>query len=110
LKARGFNQSQLLATRIAARMNIPLLKHVCHRVRDTPPQSSLPVKERDKNMRKAFFISPTPDIVDKHIAITDDVMTTGASIGELARVLKLAGARQVSAWIVARTLPGHEGY
>jgi predicted amidophosphoribosyltransferase len=64
----------------------------------------LPWKERDKNMRQAFVCSST-DVRDKHIAIVDDVMTTGASTGELARALKQAGAREVSVWVVARTLP-----
>jgi predicted amidophosphoribosyltransferase len=41
----------------------------------------------------------------KHVAVVDDVMTTGASVGELARALKQAGAKEVSAWVVARTLP-----
>ncbi len=109
LRERGFNQSQLLAARIAKRLNIPLLTDVCQRVRDTPPQSSLPWKERDKNMRHAFAVSPGAPVRGKHIAIVDDVMTTGASMGELARALKQAGANEVSAWVVARTLPHHEG-
>jgi ComF family protein len=105
LRERGFNQSLLLARRISARLNIPLLPDACDRVRDTPPQSSLPWKERDKNMRQAFTCQPEANIQGKHIAIVDDVMTTGASIGELARVLKQAGAREVSAWVITRTLP-----
>jgi predicted amidophosphoribosyltransferase len=59
-------------------------------------------------MRHAFILSPDADIREKHIAIVDDVMTTGASLGELAQTLKLAGATTVSAWVVARTLPHHE--
>ena len=105
LRERGFNQSMLLARRISRRLDIPLLAHACERVRNTPPQSSLPWKERDKNMRQAFTCKPDADVRGKHVAIVDDVMTTGASIGELAHALKLAGAREVSAWVVARTLP-----
>ena len=105
LRERGFNQSLLLAQRIARRLDIPLLANVCERVRNTPPQSSLPWKERDKNMRQAFVCKPGADVRGKHVAIVDDVMTTGASIGELARALKVAGASEVSAWVVARTLP-----
>jgi len=105
LRERGFNQSQLLAARISKRLGIPLLTEACQRVRDTPPQSSLPWKERDKNMRDAFAVSSSADFVDSHVAIVDDVMTTGASLGELARTLKKAGAREVSVWVVARTLP-----
>lgn len=105
LRERGFNQSMLLARRISRRLDLPLLAHACERVRNTPPQSSLPWKERDKNMRQAFTCSPEAGVRGKHVAIMDDVMTTGASIGELAQALKRAGAREVSAWVVARTLP-----
>jgi len=105
LRERGFNQSMLLGHRISHQLGIPLLPHACERVRNTPPQSSLPWKERDKNMRQAFACRPDADLRGKHVAIVDDVMTTGASIGELAQALKRAGAREVSAWVVARTLP-----
>lgn len=105
LRERGFNQSLLLARQISRRLAIPLLPDACERVRNTPPQSSLPWKERDKNMRQAFACKPGADVGGKHVAIVDDVMTTGASVGELARALKQAGASEVSAWVVARTLP-----
>ena len=108
LRERGFNQSQLLAVRISKRLGIPLLTEACQRVRDTPPQSSLPWKERDKNIRHAFSVQPNVEVRGKHVAIIDDVMTTGASLGEIARTLKQAGAKEVSAWVVARTLPHHE--
>ncbi|MEQ1533338.1 MAG: ComF family protein [Sideroxydans sp.] len=109
LRARGFNQSQLLAQRISTKLAIPLLTPGCLRIRDTAPQSSLPWKERDKNMRHAFSLAPQINVAGKHIAIVDDVMTTGASVGELAATLKQAGAKEVSVWVVARTLPHHEG-
>jgi len=105
LRERGFNQSLLLARQISRRLKVPVLPDACERVRNTPPQSTLPWKERDKNMRQAFLCKPGIDLRGKHVAIVDDVMTTGASIGELARTLKHAGAREVSAWVVARTLP-----
>lgn len=109
LQERGFNQSQLLAARLSKRLKIPLLNNACQRVRDTPPQSSLPWKERDKNMRQAFTVTANIDLQGKHIAIVDDVLTTGASISALAATLKQAGCTEVSAWVVARTLPHHEG-
>lgn len=105
LRERGFNQSLLLARRLSSRLGIPLLLDACERVRNTAPQSGLPWKERDKNMRQAFTCNPGGGLRGKHVAIVDDVMTTGASIGELARALKQAGASQVSAWVIARTLP-----
>jgi ComF family protein len=107
LRERGFNQSLLLARHISRKLHIPLLPNACERVRNTPPQSALPWKERDKNMRQAFSCKADSGVRGKHVAIVDDVMTTGASVGELARALKQAGASEVSAWVVARTLP-HE--
>ena len=103
LRERGFNQSHLLAQRIALRLNVALLTDACIRTRNTSPQSTLPWQERGKNMRKAFSCSA--DLSGKHIAIVDDVMTTGASIEELARTLRQAGASQISAWVIACTLP-----
>ena len=102
LRKRGFNQSLELARHTANKLNIPL-NHACLRVRDTPPQSSLPWKERGKNMRKAFAC--TEDLSGKHVAVVDDVMTSGASVNALAHALRQAGARKVSAWVIARTLP-----
>ena len=103
LHERGFNQSLELARHIANKLNVQLLNHACQRVRDTPPQSSLPWKERGKNMRKAFTC--TEDLSGKHVAVVDDVMTSGASVNALAHALRQSGARRVSAWVIARTLP-----
>lgn len=102
LRERGFNQSHLLAQSIAKRLDIPLLSGACARTRNTTPQSSLAWQARGKNMRKAFSCSSRLD--GKHVAIADDVMTTGASVEELAHTLRQAGAAQVSVWVVARTL------
>ena len=103
LRERGFNQSMELARRVANNLDIPLLPHACQRVRDTPPQSALAWKERGKNMRKAFTC--TQDLTGKHVAVVDDVMTSGASLNEVAVALRSAGASEVSAWVIARTLP-----
>ena len=103
LRQRGFNQSLELARRVANRLDISLLPHACLRVRDTPPQSALTWKERGKNMRKAFTC--VQDLSGKHVAVVDDVMTSGASLNELSFALRHAGAKEVSAWVIARTLP-----
>lgn len=107
LRQRGHNQSLEIARRLAARLEIPLRPHACTRVRDTPPQSALTWKERGKNMRRAFQCSE--DFSGKHVAMVDDVMTSGASLNELAIALRRAGASEVSAWIVARTVPHGAG-
>lgn len=108
LQERGFNQSLELARRLEKKLHIPVLTNVCERVRDTPPQSTLSQQARNKNMQQAFACTKnfgTQDLSGQHIAIVDDVMTSGASLNEVARVLRAAGAREVSAWVVARTLP-----
>lgn len=103
LKERGFNQSLLLAEKVTQELNLKLLPNACQRVRDTPSQSSLKWKERDKNVRNAFHCDV--DLTGKRIALVDDVMTTGASLNALAKVIKKAGAAEIHTWIVARTLP-----
>lgn len=103
LRERGFNQSLELARRAANGLQIPLLPHACTRVRDTPPQASLTWKERDKNVRRAFAC--TDEVKGMHVAVIDDVMTSGASLNQVAITLRTAGARKISACVVARALP-----
>jgi len=105
LRRRGFNQALLVADRLASSLDIPLLSHTCHRLRDTPSQSALPWKERSKNVRGAFLCDK--DLTGKHVALVDDVLTTGASLNALAAAVQQRGATEISAWVIARTLP-HE--
>jgi ComF family protein len=107
LKERGFNQ----ALEIAKVLNKLFPKNTREKldyksvVRQTltPPQASLPLKERVKNIKGAFKVNA--NLAGKRIAIIDDVMTTGASLNELAKTLKKAGASHVECWVIARTLP-----
>ncbi len=103
LKERGFNQSLEIARLLSKQLGIPLDYHSAIRSKYTPPQASLALKERAKNIKGAFAVNG--DLVGKRIAIVDDVMTTGASLNELAKTLKQAGASHVECWVVARTLP-----
>lgn len=103
LQARGFNQALEIARRLADRTGVPLLTQACERVRDTAPQVELPWKARAKNIRGAFACGA--DLTGMRVAIVDDVMTTGATLNELAKVLRKRGAKEVTAWVVARTLP-----
>ena len=102
LRERGFNQAQELARTIGRRLKIPLLAHACRKVSDTAPQAALPWKERARNVRAAFVCDT--DLTGLRVAIVDDVMTSGATVNELSRNLKRAGAVHVSAWVIARTL------
>jgi ComF family protein len=103
LQERGFNQALEIARVIANNTGISLDYSSCQRTKLTPPQASLPLKERIKNIRGVF--SCTQNLQGLHIALVDDVMTTGASLNELAKTLKQAGAAHVECWVIARTLP-----
>jgi len=101
LRSRGYNQAVEIARRLErAKLDLEL----CVRSRDTPAQMDLPYTERRRNVRGAFRC--TRSLAGQRIAVVDDVMTTGATLDELASVLKAAGAAQVVNWVVARTLPG----
>lgn len=102
LAERGFNQSLEIAKLLAKALNIPLDITSCNRIKFTPPQASLPLKARIKNMRGAFRCQQ--DLSGQRIILLDDVMTTGASLHELASTVKSAGASHVECWVVARTL------
>lgn len=100
LKERGFNQALEIARPLAREFHIPLLLHQCERTRATAMQSSLPAKQRSKNVKGVFRIRQA--IPHKHVAIVDDVMTTGQTVQELAKVLRAAGVQQIDVWVVAR--------
>ena len=104
LRERGFNQALEIARRVSKTTGVALLPAAGRRIKDTRSQTGLPWKEREKNIRGAFTCEA--DLSSRRIAIVDDVMTTGATLNELAKVLRKGGARSVSAWVVARTLPG----
>jgi ComF family protein len=106
LRERGFNQSLLLAATVARDLKLELLPDICRRVRDTPPQSAMPWRERKKNVRNAFRCDM--DLTGKRIALVDDVLTTGASLNALAEAVRKSGARDIVTWVVARTLPRSE--
>lgn len=106
LRERGFNQALEIARRVSRKSGVALLPGICRRIKDTPSQTGLPWKEREKNIRNAF--SCEADLRGKHVAMLDDVMTTGATMNELAKALRKSGAARVSGWVVARTLSSHD--
>lgn len=102
LRERGFNQALEIARPIARGLGIPVDYKSCERVRKTPAQSLLPAAERRKNIKGAFRV--TRPIAARHVAILDDVMTTGHTVQELAVTLRKAGVERIDVWVVARTL------
>jgi ComF family protein len=98
LRERGYNQSVEIARHVLpAKLDLDS----CVRTRDAPAQMGLPLDERRRNVRGAFQC--TRALVGERVAVVDDVMTTGATLDEVARVLKAAGASRVENWVVTRT-------
>ena len=102
LAERGFNQSMEIARTLSKVLDRPVQHEHLLRTRATQPQADLPHKERQKNVRGAFEC--LCDYSDQRILLVDDVMTTGATLNECARILKIHGAKTVTVAVAARTL------
>ena len=102
LAERGYNQS-LEIIRPLGRLGYRIETGICERVVPTRAQTDLSARARKDNVRFAFSIRKRLD--DQEIILVDDVMTTGATLNELASILKHAGARRVDAHVLARTMP-----
>lgn len=99
-RERGFNQSIEIARTVSTNLSIPLDFFSCRRTRNTSHQTDLPAKQRIKNMRNAFSLrKPVPAT---HIAILDDVMTTGSTVNELAKILSHPKIAKIEVWCCAR--------
>jgi ComF family protein len=103
-RERGFNQATAIARYAGRMLDIPVARHAVRRVRDTPSQTALDVNARRRNVSGAFEVARSVRLVIEagHVAIVDDVMTTGSTLRELRAVLLRAGVRQVDLWAVAR--------
>jgi ComF family protein len=104
LRQRGFNQSIELFLPVARAMGIPLLREVVIRHRATSSQVGLSRSQRRRNLRGAFVVRES---LPEHVAIVDDVVTTGTTVNELARVLRRAGVERIDVWSVARADEPH---
>jgi len=103
LRQRGFNQAQMLADWLSRPLGIATDARVLDRVLDTPAQQQLDAATRRRNLRQAFAIATAADVKGRHLALVDDVLTTGATAEALARLLKRAGAERVDVYCLART-------
>lgn len=100
LVKRGFNQSLEISRPVANTMNLPILLNTVQRQKDTLMQIDLSAKERRENVKNCFKLENVPKY--QHIVIIDDVVTTGSTINELAKLLKAAGVEKVGVWSIAR--------
>lgn len=105
LRQRGYNQALELAKPLAQHFHIPLLRDALQRTRATGAQTDLDAVQRRRNVRGAF-VARFAGAVPEHVAVLDDVFTTGATLGECVRVLKRAGVARMDVWALARA-PRH---
>lgn len=103
LLRRGFNQAELITSLLSSRLGIGQRALLRKRLL-TPHQLQLDRAQRLKNLTRAFVVRGQPP---KHIALVDDVMTTGATVTQAARSLRQAGAEQIEVWVIARTEASH---
>lgn len=101
-RGRGFNQSELLAREVGRLTGVPVDARALRRQRTTQTQTGLTHRQRRLNVRGAFVAPRPASIAGKRIALVDDVITTGATAGACAHVLKNAGAARVVVLALAR--------
>jgi len=100
LRERGYDQALELAKSIAKRIDVPLHRKHLRRVRRTARQSELGLAARQRNLRGAFAVAG--ESLPRHVALIDDVMTTGATLRECAQTLLRSGVERVDVWVIAR--------
>jgi ComF family protein len=105
LRERGYNQAWELVWRTARHAGVPARSDLVQRQRDTATQVGLDLAARLRNLRGAFALSDDAHVLVRHrcVVVVDDVMTTGATAGAVAEVLKRGGARSVHVWVLTRT-------
>ncbi|MBT8114931.1 MAG: ComF family protein [Arenicella sp.] len=102
LRQRGFNQSWQLTRHLSRRLGIPCCNSLIVKTRVTPPQAQQKWQQRLTNVRGSFKLSRRPNV--RHIAIVDDVVTTGSTAAEISKILKKYGVDYVQVWAVAHTV------
>lgn len=103
LRQRGFNQSAMLANWLGEQLQLPVQARQLLRTRDTPSQQGLSAKARKQNLQGAFSLADSHWVQGKHLALVDDVLTTGTTAQSIAQLLTDAGARRVDVYCLART-------
>lgn len=101
LRTRGFNQAAVLCKLLAKQLKLPYNLRHCQKIVNTATQATLSRKERRTNLERTFQVKPLPYA---HVALIDDLITTGSTANELAALLKKSGVARVSVWCCARTI------
>ncbi len=101
---RGYNQAAEWARHLSQQLDIPFDQTICKRITATPHQQGLSAKQRRRNLKNAFKVEHQQLL--SHVAIVDDVMTTGTTLDLLAHELRKSGITRIDAWCLART-PSH---
>lgn len=102
-RRRGFNQAEAIAQAVSHELGIPLRTDALRRIRDTPAQSGLDLAARQRNLRDAFAVVAGASL-PAHVALIDDVITSGSTMAALTTLLRAHGVQHIEAWTVARTL------
>ncbi len=100
-RERGFNQSEVLAEGVSQAINVSLAKEILKRKKRTKDQTYLNVQQRTENVRDAFVVTQPERINNRKVILVDDVITTGATLNECARMLRQAGAKEIFAVTLA---------
>ncbi|HEX8593214.1 MAG TPA: ComF family protein [Pseudomonas sp.] len=103
LRQRGYNQAAMLADWLGKQLQLPVHTRCLIRTRETPAQQGLDAKARKRNLHGAFALVDDAEIAGRHVALIDDVLTTGSTANAIAQVLLKAGARRVDVYCLART-------
>ncbi len=109
LRERGYNQSEYIANGVSSVLNIPVLTKTVQRIKYTVTQTHLNAQERKENVANAFSIARPELVKEKTILIVDDVITTGSTIQEIAKVLKESGAQNIIAGSAGLAKLGEDG-
>jgi ComF family protein len=102
LAERGYNQAIELANPLEKSLNIPVYFDLCARIKQTLTQTAASAKERRANLKNAFTVVKPHHLT--HVAIVDDVLTTGSTVTALAKALKNSGVKRIDVWAIAKTI------
>ena len=99
---RGYNQSELIARELASKLGVTIYTDILKKTKNTKPQSLLDAKDRKKNTQGVYIVENSEKIKNKNVVILDDIYTTGATVNECKKMIKLAGAKNVGILTIAK--------